>query len=158
MLFNSLEFVVFLGVVVVAYHLLGHRLQNRLLLAASYWFYGSWDWRFLGLIALSTAIDYTVARRLEREIVKYVEVEEEVTVATATTGINSEIATEAVEAERFRTFLLATEGSGLPIVVGAVAIAVGKRPLRAPLQGFLTGVAESLIASGDVTALGTQAT
>jgi len=66
MLFNSLEFVVFLGMVVVAYHLLGHRLQNRLLLAASYWFYGSWDWRFLGLIALSTVIDYTVARRLER--------------------------------------------------------------------------------------------
>jgi D-alanyl-lipoteichoic acid acyltransferase DltB (MBOAT superfamily) len=66
MLFNSLEFVAFLVLVVVAYHLLGHRLQNRLLLAASYWFYGSWDWRFLGLIALSTVVDYTVARRLDR--------------------------------------------------------------------------------------------
>src|SRR5439155_25443100 len=34
------------------------KLQNRLLLIASYVFYGYWDWRFLFLIAASTAIDY----------------------------------------------------------------------------------------------------
>jgi alginate O-acetyltransferase complex protein AlgI len=35
-----------------------YKIQNRLLLVASYVFYGYWDWRFLSLIALSTVIDY----------------------------------------------------------------------------------------------------
>ncbi|KPP95472.1 MBOAT family protein [Erythrobacter sp. HL-111] len=40
--------------------------QNAILLAASYVFYGWWDWRFLGLIALSTLIDYLAALGMER--------------------------------------------------------------------------------------------
>jgi D-alanyl-lipoteichoic acid acyltransferase DltB (MBOAT superfamily) len=66
MLFNSLEFLIFLTVVTVAFGLV-HRhlgLRNSFLLAASYAFYGAWDWRFLGLILLSTVVDYTVARKL----------------------------------------------------------------------------------------------
>ncbi|MBW1685637.1 MAG: MBOAT family protein [Deltaproteobacteria bacterium] len=60
MLFNSLAFFVFLALVYAVYRLLPHRAQNRWLLAASYFFYGAWDWRFLGLILLSTVIDYGV--------------------------------------------------------------------------------------------------
>ncbi len=62
MLFNSLVFVVFFMVVYAAYLLLRkhYKLQNRLLLIASYVFYGYWDWRFLSLIAISTVIDYFV--------------------------------------------------------------------------------------------------
>ncbi|MEM6474684.1 MAG: MBOAT family O-acyltransferase [Pseudomonadota bacterium] len=40
--------------------------QNAVLLGASYVFYGWWDWRFLGLIVLSTAIDYIAALAMER--------------------------------------------------------------------------------------------
>jgi len=40
-LLNSFEFPVFLGLAVLIYHCLGHRGQNRWLLAASYLFYGS---------------------------------------------------------------------------------------------------------------------
>lgn len=40
-------------------------MQNRLLLVASYYFYGAWDWRFLGLIIFSTTVDYFVGIQLE---------------------------------------------------------------------------------------------
>ena len=66
MLFNSLEFFVFLPIVLGIYFLLSMRMQNAWLLVASYVFYGSWDWRFLGLILLSTAVDYIVGMRLDR--------------------------------------------------------------------------------------------
>lgn len=58
MLFNSLHFLLFLPVVLAAYAMLPHRGQNRMLLIASYLFYGWWDERFLFLIALSTVVDY----------------------------------------------------------------------------------------------------
>lgn len=64
MLFNSFAFFGFLGVVYAVYRLLGTRAQNYWLLCASYVFYGAWDWRFLGLIWLSTAVDYTLARAI----------------------------------------------------------------------------------------------
>lgn len=41
-----------------------HRLQNRMLLVASYVFYGYWDYRFLSLILFSTIVDYFVAKRM----------------------------------------------------------------------------------------------
>ncbi len=66
MLFNSAEYFVFLPVVLGIYWVSKHRVQNALLLVASYVFYGWWDWRFLALIALSTVTDYVVARRLHR--------------------------------------------------------------------------------------------
>lgn len=40
------------------------RVQNLVLLVASYVFYGWWDWRFLGLVAFSTVLDYAVALRI----------------------------------------------------------------------------------------------
>jgi D-alanyl-lipoteichoic acid acyltransferase DltB (MBOAT superfamily) len=65
MVFNSLEYAVFLPVVLGTYWLLRHRAQNALLLVASYVFYAMWDWRFLGLMLLSTSVDYTVGRKLD---------------------------------------------------------------------------------------------
>lgn len=65
MLFNSFIFWGFFLVVLVAYRFSSHKLQNRLLLIASYIFYGYWDWRFLSLIFISTVTDYFVAQWLE---------------------------------------------------------------------------------------------
>jgi len=64
MLFNSAEFFVFFAVVYVLYLNMGHRAQNVLLLVASYGFYGWWDWRFTGLMLLSTVINYVCALRI----------------------------------------------------------------------------------------------
>ena len=62
MVFNSLQFVQFFIVVYTLYRLLPHRGQNLMLLAASYVFYGAWDWRFVSLLIGSTVIDFYVAR------------------------------------------------------------------------------------------------
>ncbi len=66
MLFNSWVFWVFLPLVLGGYFLLRHAGQNVLLLLASLLFYGWWDWRFLGLLALTTALDFWVALGLDR--------------------------------------------------------------------------------------------
>ena len=62
MLFNSFRFIGFFLVVYTLYRVLPFRGQNWLLLLASYLFYGCWDWRFLGLIWLSSTIDFLVAQ------------------------------------------------------------------------------------------------
>ena len=57
MLFNSLEFAIFLPIVFLLYWFVFHRnlkAQNLFIVAASYFFYGCWDWRFLLLIALTS--------------------------------------------------------------------------------------------------------
>lgn len=64
MIFNSIEFAVFFLVVFITYWALPHRLQNRLLLVASYFFYGWWDWRFLALLVFSTVVDFLVGRSM----------------------------------------------------------------------------------------------
>ena len=64
MVFTSLDFVAFFAVVYALYRVLPHRGQNVMLLLASYYFYGSWDWRFLSLLIGSTIVDYSVARYL----------------------------------------------------------------------------------------------
>lgn len=62
MLFNTAEFALFFVVVYGFYLVLSHRGQNLLLLAASYFFYGFWDWRYLSLLLLSTLVDYSCGR------------------------------------------------------------------------------------------------
>lgn len=64
MLFNTFQFWLFLIVVLLCYRALPHKGQNRMLLVASYVFYGAWDWRFLGLIALSTVTDYVAGIKI----------------------------------------------------------------------------------------------
>ena len=64
MLFNSLEFAIFFPLVLGLYVCFRRRGQNLLLLAASYLFYGWWDWRFLSLIFVSTVVDYFCGRAI----------------------------------------------------------------------------------------------
>ncbi len=66
--FVSLTFIAFFAVVVLAYRRLELRGQNRLLLVASYVFYGAWDWRFLGLIVGSSLVDYACGRRVDQAL------------------------------------------------------------------------------------------
>ncbi|HVX58945.1 MAG TPA: MBOAT family protein [Pirellulales bacterium] len=66
MLFIELRFFLFAAVVYGIYWLArGNGFRKLWLLIASYAFYGAWDKRFLGLIALSTAVDYLIARELD---------------------------------------------------------------------------------------------
>jgi alginate O-acetyltransferase complex protein AlgI len=61
MLFNSFEYLLFLPIVFSLYWFVCNKnlkLQNALLLVASYIFYGWWDWRFLSLIVFSSFVDY----------------------------------------------------------------------------------------------------
>ena len=63
MLFNSLDFAIFLPIVFILYWFITNRnlkLQNFLIVVSSYLFYGWWDWRFLSLILFSNIIDYTI--------------------------------------------------------------------------------------------------
>lgn len=67
MLFNSIEFFLFLPIVFVLYWTIGSRQiksQNVLIAFASYVFYGWWDWRFLSLILFSSLVDYGIGRAL----------------------------------------------------------------------------------------------
>lgn len=66
MLFNSAEFLVFFAVVASGYFVLPHRARWVWLLAASYFFYGSWRVEYLGLILISTAVDYGVGLGFDR--------------------------------------------------------------------------------------------
>ena len=70
MLFNSIDFAIFLPIVFILYWFVTNKnlkLQNLLIVVASYVFYGWWDWRFLSLIVFSTVVDYTVGRQLRTE-------------------------------------------------------------------------------------------
>lgn len=69
MSFNSPEFLFFLPCVLILYTLVFHRDRWReiVLLTASYLFYMSWNWKYGGLLALSTLVDYTVGRLIAGE-------------------------------------------------------------------------------------------
>lgn len=70
MLFNSIDFAIFLPVVFIFYWFVTNKnvkLQNIFIVAASYFFYAWWDWRFLSLIIISTSVDYLVGRKLRNE-------------------------------------------------------------------------------------------
>lgn len=69
MSFNSPEFAIFFPVVLILYGFVFHRERARdlLLLAASYFFYMSWNWMYAGLLLLATAWDYSIGRVLAFE-------------------------------------------------------------------------------------------
>jgi alginate O-acetyltransferase complex protein AlgI len=70
MLFNTLDFAIFLPIVFVLYWFVTNRdlnLQNALIVASSYFFYAWWDWRFLSLILFSTFVDYFLGLKLSKE-------------------------------------------------------------------------------------------
>lgn len=69
MLFNSSAFLIFFPTVFALYWVIPKKnvkLQNVLLLLASYVFYGWWDWRFLSLIAFSTIVDYSLGFLIDK--------------------------------------------------------------------------------------------
>jgi alginate O-acetyltransferase complex protein AlgI len=66
MLFNSPEYLVFFVLLFAGATFTRGRGRHALLLAASYLFYGWWDWRFLALLGFSTCVDYFVGRSLVR--------------------------------------------------------------------------------------------
>lgn len=71
MLFNSLEFLIFLPVVFILYWFVFQRskdFRNIFIIAASYLFYGWWDWRFLFLVIFSSTVDFIVGKSLEKEL------------------------------------------------------------------------------------------
>lgn len=72
MLFNSIEFLLFLVSIFLLYWFVFKQLkiQNSLILLASYFFYGWWDWRFLSLILASTLVDYTIGIALHKTSLK----------------------------------------------------------------------------------------
>ncbi len=69
MLFNSFDFGLFLPIVFILYWTIGNKRiqgQNLLLLAASYFFYGVWDWRFLLLILASSLVDFYAGKYISK--------------------------------------------------------------------------------------------
>ena len=67
MVFTSLTFVVFYIIVFALYWPLGKKGQNRLIVLSGLVFYGWWDWRFAGLLLVTTGVDYGVGLALEKE-------------------------------------------------------------------------------------------
>lgn len=59
--FNSMIFILFLGIVLVVYHALPRAFAKYVILASSCVFYGLWDYRFLALVLCAAAVNYFVA-------------------------------------------------------------------------------------------------
>ena len=68
MLFNSLNFLIFLPIVFMLYWFVFKPIkwQNLLVVVASYVFYGWWDWRFLFLIVLTTLCSFISGLLIEQ--------------------------------------------------------------------------------------------
>lgn len=72
MIFSQLVFVLFMGVVFLFLALVhNNRARKLFLLLASYYFYAYWDWRFCGLLLISTVVDYIVGQGLKRAEQRY---------------------------------------------------------------------------------------
>ena len=70
MLFNSIDFAIFLPIVFVLYWFVINKnlkWQNAFIVVTSYVFYGWWDWRFLSLITFSIVVDYFIGVFLGKE-------------------------------------------------------------------------------------------
>ncbi len=68
MLFNSIDFAIFLPIVFLLYWFVTNKnlkLQNALLFVASYFFYACWDWRFMFLLMFSTLLDYFTGLKMQ---------------------------------------------------------------------------------------------
>jgi D-alanyl-lipoteichoic acid acyltransferase DltB (MBOAT superfamily) len=69
MLFNSIEFAIFLPIVFLLYWFVASKkitYQNVLILASSYFFYGWWNWKFLFLIVFSSLLDFYLAKAISK--------------------------------------------------------------------------------------------
>lgn len=73
MLFNSLNFAIFLPIVFILYWFATKgnlRVQNILLLVSSYFFYACWDWRFMFLLIFSTLLDYSTGIKIHEATIR----------------------------------------------------------------------------------------
>jgi len=73
MLFNSIAFLIFLPIIFILYWCVfnkNYKFQNMLLVAASFYFYGCWDWRFLFLLMFSIGLDYFSGIQIENSKTK----------------------------------------------------------------------------------------
>ena len=70
MLFNSITFIVFFSIVYAIYRCISLKKQNIFLLLSSYFFYAWWDVRFLFLIIISTAVDYSCGLMISNGIIE----------------------------------------------------------------------------------------
>jgi alginate O-acetyltransferase complex protein AlgI len=73
MLFNSFEFAIFLPIIFILYWFVTNKnlkSQNALLLLASYFFYGWWDWRFLFLLFSISTFNYFIGIRIDKSEIK----------------------------------------------------------------------------------------
>ena len=66
MIFNSIPFLIFVTVFFLLYFQLRGRMRMWLILVAGYFFYGWWDWRFLGLVAFTTIMDFSLGLYIDR--------------------------------------------------------------------------------------------
>ena len=66
MIFSSLKFMIFFPVVTLIYYLIPRKLKVYWLLAASYYFYMSWNMKYVMLIATSTLVSYLCAIAIEK--------------------------------------------------------------------------------------------
>ena len=68
MLFNSIEFLFFLPIVFLLYWFIfkGIRSRNLFIIAASYFFYGWWDWKFLSLLVFSSSVSFASGILIEK--------------------------------------------------------------------------------------------
>ena len=69
MLFNSIEYAIFLPIVFLLYWFVFNKslkLQNLFIVVVSYVFYGWWDWRFLFLIAITSLCSYVIGLLIEK--------------------------------------------------------------------------------------------
>ncbi len=70
MLFNTIDFAIFMPIVFLLYWFVFNkslRVQNLFLIFASYFFYACWDWRFLSLILISSTVDFIVGKQLLKD-------------------------------------------------------------------------------------------
>ncbi|WP_179319468.1 MBOAT family O-acyltransferase [Winogradskyella helgolandensis] len=70
MLFNSIDFAIFLPIIFIIYWFIANKnlkLQNLIIVIASYIFYAWWDWRFLSLILFSSLVDYLIGLSLSKQ-------------------------------------------------------------------------------------------
>lgn len=67
MLFNSIEYIVFITtILLLVLYIRTNIVRKRLLLIASYYFYSYWDWRFAIMLMVSSIIDFIIGRKLEQ--------------------------------------------------------------------------------------------
>ena len=71
MLFQTIDFAIFLPIVFILYWFVFNRnlkLQNFLIVTASYVFYGWWNWKFLSLLLFTSLLDYTIGLALSSQV------------------------------------------------------------------------------------------